>query len=113
MKIKTVFVGEELLSFLEDWYTWATTTEDGRGHDYFSPYTGLCLALNNWKRIDLNLEEELQDAFRLCGLDIHYPFGVENYHTRHREDTQHLCPIRLEWVKNTIDKTKKNMRKNK
>lgn len=104
-----VAVGEELLSFLEDWYTWATTTPDGRGHDYFAPYTGLCFALNDWvihKCIDLDLEEELQDAFRLCGLDKDYPFGVENYTIRHHEDTQYLCPIRLEWVKKTIEKTK-------
>lgn len=108
-----VVVGEELLSFLEDWYTWATTTPDGRGHDYFAPYTGLCLCLYSWAnekqtngKSYQNLATELKYSFANCGLDSEYPFGIENYHARHHDDTQHLDPIRLEWVKKTIEKTK-------
>lgn len=120
MEIKTPplpaehIVSKELLGFLEDWYTWATTTKDGSGHDYFAPYDGLCGSLFCWchsrhapaEAIHLYLDEEMSDAFSMCGLSRSYPFGVENYRSRYHDDTQYQCPIRLEWVKKTIEKTK-------
>lgn len=99
----------DLLEFLEAWYKWATVDGAPQGEPFLRElglcdnlgeygYSGICS--DQWN--EEVSRDDLHRKFIEGGLSPLYPFGEDNYYTRCREDTQHECPERLAWVKQTI-----------
>lgn len=99
-----------LLAFYIDWLAWA---EAGAPDDSacFTPGIGLCN--NAWYHAQLHgrekpheVEEELHKQFRAAGRygeRMYYPFGQADYLKRSDNDSLHLCPKRLAWVRARIE----------
>lgn len=104
-----IVVAPKLLEFLVAWLKWATS-ENPESDTKFQCWHGLCAAYSHWCRretdwkelVDHNDREELVCAFRASGLDIHYPFGEDNYDQCSCMYSQHLDPARLAWVRKVI-----------
>lgn len=103
-----------LLAFLEEWLDW-TATPNCQDTHIFSKRTGLCGSLIRWCAINplernrAYLSNSLTQIFSNGGYDKSYPFGEVNFSARIRGYTQHLDPLRLKWVENTIAATKREM----
>lgn len=103
-----------LLVFLEEWLAWAKAP-DCSNSLVFSKRLGLCGSLLRWCGVNpcvrkyAYLSDSLETAFIKGGYDKSYPFGEPNFSARIRDYTQHLDPLRLEWVENTIAATKREM----
>lgn len=100
----------ELLSFYKAWLAWA---EAGAVTDEFDPAIGLCTNLGTrftpgddelwdddlWDRLYAELGEQLDTL----GENNLFPFGgAEEYEARCMENTQHLNPLRLAFVRARI-----------
>ncbi len=88
-----------VLAFLREWLAWAEAgaPEGGR----FFRYDGLCNSFDRWPGSG---EYDLSDWF--VGVDCtSYPFGgTAAYKRDFDNDTMHLNPLRLAWVRETIAK---------
>lgn len=87
----------ELKAFLQDWLDWA----EGRESKYkYNEHKGLCVSAAVFDDC-LILMEELDDIFtHNC-----FPFGVNEYSIRRRNNTQHQDPNRLAWVRAALNDT--------
>ena len=98
-------ISKKLYTFLKEWLDWA---EDGAPiHEVFSRHLGLCSCYSNWSaeyQGSFMGSDELDKIFE----GDEFPFGKDNYSNRYHDDTQHLCPKRLAWVKQQIKKYEEN-----
>lgn len=96
----------EMRDFLTSWLKWAESDSScvDNPHGY-SGDCGLCdsVVLYKGPGTDSTLTYELARLFRNDGLDGAFPFGQENYLARWDNDIQHLCPIRLAWVRTKLE----------
>lgn len=102
-----------LLAFYVDWLAWA---EAGAPENFpnnpfdFSRGIGLCTNAFYHARISgvekpYEVEEELKRQFRSpgkYGVRVYYPFGEASYNKNSSNGAMHLCPKRLDWVRNRI-----------
>lgn len=97
-------ISRELLAFLKDWYQWA----QGNHAEEYKYYKddGLCNNADCFadEVLAREIRGQLMDHFSLQGLDLSFPFGESQYDTDAQEYTQHLCPNRLAWVREMIEK---------
>ena len=79
-----------LLEELKAWLAWA---ENGapEGEPYDRRF-GLCSNLAGGMELHLLFNRES------------FPFGHDDYRERLRKKTQHLCPLRLAWVRDQIER---------
>lgn len=97
-------MSNELREFLQAWLDWALASEVNiADSQYFNPGGGLCAYLTNYTNGEETLLNELGELFMSDGLSCVYPFGRCNYLKRFIEATQHLCPLRLAWVKGKLN----------
>jgi hypothetical protein len=100
---------QKLKVFLEDWLEWAERPrglrELSKAGIMYSTCSGLC---NNARfymlETDIDVCSALEEEFLRDGLDPDYPFGAADYDGRNEEFTMHKCPIRLQWVRATIQR---------
>lgn len=88
-----------VLAFLREWLAWA----EAGGHDYsnFSRGDALCDAFLWWTGSMMELPDDLFSEFQ----DVAYPFGGKDVYNHELDnDTMHLNPLRLAWVRETIAK---------
>lgn len=83
----------KLLEELKAWLAWA---ENGApaGEPYDRRF-GLCLNLKSVRELHLLINYTI------------YPFGRADYYERNDAGTQHLCPLRLAWVRDQIERNSK------
>ena len=94
-------ISKELYTFFKEWLEWAEG--DGKDHEVFRSYAGLCSNLDWWCG-NSSMAEELYDLlYQTFGLYA-YPFGEDEYSDRRVSETQHLCPKRLAFVREQISK---------
>lgn len=97
-------MSEQLREFLTAWLAWA---ENGAPSRYpFNPANGLCACAAIYADAtygdEVDLLTELANLFEDQGLNANYPFGQYEYDMRHLDDTQHLDPNRLAWVREQL-----------
>lgn len=99
---------KELTAFYKAWLEWA---ENGAVDSMpFMRGIGLCDNMSTFLYNDVALSNsqvsdfahEMRQQFRNAELDVHYPFGDSDYTARGWNDTMHLCPVRIQWVKDHI-----------
>lgn len=91
---------------LYDFYVWWLVNKDEieMCHKY-----GLCanlyyyLCLETYGRLYDTMREELRNQFSVAGHDTDIPFGISQYAYGSANDTQHLDPSRIQWVKDRIE----------
>lgn len=92
----TMKASDELKQFLQAWLDWA---EAGGVGEEFVPRSGLCHMLQT--KWDMLLTDELDLLFN----DKSYPFGEDEFDRRMANNTQHLDPNRLAWVRAALNDT--------
>lgn len=86
----------ETRQFLREWLVWA---EAGAGeHRYFKRFIGLCTPAERYDGD--NGTAVYGDLLRAFGFG--YPFGFNAYNQAWANDTQHLDPNRLAWVRANV-----------
>lgn len=89
----------DLIAFLKAWYDWATSgAPDG---EPFHRRHGLCPNATVFcpgEALVGHLRKELTKNL-VFGGRTETPFGHQDYWERYDNDTQHLCPKRLAWVR--------------
>lgn len=105
-----------LLTFLLDWQAWAGNAKarSPAGVRY-SKRNGLCSSVFEyiWTVYDKHsfddradaertLRSLMQERFRADGFDGAFPFGQARFYDDCGYGTMHLCPLRLQWVDDTI-----------
>lgn len=102
-------LSKDLRQFLTEWYEWATT-EPVEDKFPMVREAGLCSGL--WKWCGKNglgnqdhraLSRQMQSLFGKDNLDLHYPFGENNFNYRLYTRSQHKDPARLAWVKSILN----------
>lgn len=102
-----------VLAFYRAWLTWVT---DGAPEGIpFSRGLGLCASLadyaENQAKISGNrmsyddgvrCRTAMKNQFEYQGLDRTYPFGMTDFDRRADNDTMHLCPYRVNFVKEML-----------
>ncbi|AXH72680.1 MAG: hypothetical protein [Caudoviricetes sp.] len=90
----------ELTKFYNAYHDWLMN--GAPIHDIFSRCAGLCHNLTLYcvrNKIDKNFSKQMGKQFEKAGLDKEYPFGEEQYINCFMNDTSHLDPNRIAWVK--------------
>lgn len=106
---------KDLLPFLKTWYHWAThgarkTKFPIFGRPVFRRNAGLCHSAEVFPHNDTFYQdgkalELLKTMFIRDGLDGNYPFTtMDEYNDEGSNETVHLNPRRLSWVKSTIER---------
>lgn len=99
--------------YLRGWLDWAEN--DGENDGPYCNYYGLCSNVYCFGASEHELEEINNQLLTALDADFgvkDYPFGEFNYEFRSRNDTQHLDPDRLAWVKKTIARLEKERNQN-
>lgn len=101
-------MSNELREFLQAWLDWALASEvTVVKSQYFEPNFGLCICSIKYAMVhgeDVGyLEDELKWLFRADNLHRIYPFGMDEYIKGASEENQHLCTLRLAWVKGKLN----------
>lgn len=94
---------QHTLAFLKEWLEWA---EDGAATNLYSADEGLCCSSYRYaakaRLGKYDVDRVMEKLFTEQDRSIAYPFGMAEYWHRAGEFTQHQCPERLQWVKDTI-----------
>lgn len=105
-------MSELLKAFYLAYSTWLD--EGANGHPIFSRHAGLCSNVS-WfgrhhglsYRTANDLEDELKMQFADASMDSTYPFDdCTSYCSNCNDETQHLNPKRIAWVRNQVEKIK-------
>lgn len=80
---------------------WATTYPNYEP-DIFDRTCGLCAATMEVDNSG-DILDELLNLFEKDGLDTSFPFGASNYMQRREYSSQHLCELRLNWIKGKLN----------
>lgn len=96
-----------LTEFYNNYHDWAS--EGAPEHPDFHRGVGLCNCylyfLHDHKLPELTREarlDEMEKQFLEAGLNPNYPFGHDAYQDAFANDTMHLCPVRMAWVKSHL-----------
>ena len=88
-------ISDELRAALQWWLDQAESAEPHEG----ITINGLCPVFLYHKE---DVSDELKAVLREQFGYGRFPFGMSDYHARHCNGTQHLCPKRLAWVRAMI-----------
>ena len=103
---------KELISFYNAYNEWLEAGAPEKNDFGFERTSGLCDSLlyyyflTKYRTLEefdyLKTKKQLKEQFKMSNLDSKYPFGVENYSKRWDNNTQHLDPNRIAWVKSHL-----------
>lgn len=92
-----------LLDAYKAWLSWAEVGAPEWNEYGFSKVFGMCSTFERFGRFPyVDIRTEMKNQFKQAGLDVIHPFGFSNYMIRKKNETQHLDPVRLAWVRARI-----------
>ena len=100
-----IIQSKELTAFYNAYNDWLEAGAPDKNEYSFSRRDGLCFLLYQFfdkvgETCDnaCRISKEMKNQFVSAQSEV-YPFGMSNYYERAKNNTQHLDPIRIRWVK--------------
>lgn len=106
-------MSEMMKNFLKAYLQYADAMANGDEVAFdFYPECGLCSNAEHYEAMSdeeydpvgmaEELLEELHEMFDDAGMNTDYPFGEAGYNERYQNESQWSCPVRYDWIVNTL-----------